>query len=260
MKRFSKILVFTLIFSLLWGTAAFATENAISNVLRAKVNIKEIKYEGNLLFISGIIKGDKSELKELTENGVKIDAEKGEEIEAKLNVKLSDDYKEGKDAPRVDDVQIAIEVSKARGKIKEKDFKIQYIGKELKCKKIKGKDSYIAYIDPEQGFDVVGDDTVKREFTIVFNNEAEYDLVFYAVFANNKSNRDIPVVVQEIVNLIEDLPELTIENIEEVSAKVKEINDAIYELSGDYREKLEETLKNKGISFEEILQKVGAGD
>lgn len=257
MKRFSKIVVCSLIASLLWGTVAFAAENAISNVLRARVNVKEIVYEDMLLSLSGTIKGDKSELKDLTENGVRVDAEKDEIIETKLNVKLSESYKEGKDDPRVENVQMAIEVSKD-GKIKEKDFTIEYKGKEIKCEKIKGKDSYIAYIDPDKGFDVVGDDTVSREFNIIFNNEAEYDLVFYAVFANDKtdSNDEIPELVQEIVDLIKDLPDFTFENRKELMAKVRQIYNAINNLSQEYRDILDRIMRDNDINFKDIYDKV----
>lgn len=245
MKRVSKIVVCTLIFSLLCGTVAFAMDNAISNVLRAKVNVAEIKYEGELLFLSGTIKTDKSELKKLTESGVRIDAEKGEAVETKLDVELTEDYKKGKDNPRVEGVQIAIEISKTDDKIKEKDFTIKYENEELKCKKVKGKDSYIVYITPEQSFDVIGDDVVKRELDIIFNNEAEYDLVFYAVYADEKSDKDTPVE-DRVAELIEELKDKIDSGIsegsEEIKALVEEIKDAMEGLSDGYKEQLEKIL------------------
>lgn len=235
MKRVSKIVVCTLIFSLLCGTVAFAMDNAISNVLRAKVNVAEIKYEGQLLELSGKIKG--KDLDSI-ENVVSIDAEKGEKLNTMLKVKLADEYGKGELNPKVEGVQIAIEISNKDGEINKDDFLID----SKESVNIEERDTYcIAYIGPKEGFDVsrLGK---RKKLKIKFDKEAEYDLVFYAVFAKDVNISD-ESKVQDLIKLTENLPDNILDvrnNLEDVGKDIRTALKIYENLSEEQKESLDE--------------------
>lgn len=209
LKRFSKMFIWVFVFSFIVMQGAFAAENVISNILKAKVNVKKVTSHGVLLDLSGTIKGENSDIKNLSENAVTVVVDEQEKLDINLAVKINDVTKEqfenSNKEVKVSGVQNVIEISKNGGAILRDDFIL--VSDELI--QIENKESsYIAYIGPKEGFDIEGDTVVSQELKLIFNNKSNYNLKFYSVYAENgESEQDDNEIIQSLIDLIDGLPD-----------------------------------------------------